>query len=91
MQIEYWTADRVKPYPQNARTHPPEQVAAIAKQMKAVGVMKPIVVDERNQILAGHGAFMAMQQLGLNRREGWAMRSNWTPSTWMLGSDAGRI
>ena len=67
MKIEYWAPSRVKPYPKNARTHPPEQVAQIVKNMRDTRVMKPILVDERNEILAGHGTFMAMQQLGLEK------------------------
>ena len=67
LKIEYWVVDRVKPYPKNARTHPPEQVRAIAASIRDVGFMKPILVDERNEILAGHGAFMGAQQLGMEK------------------------
>jgi DNA modification methylase len=67
MQIEYWVTARVKPYAKNARAHPPEQVAAIVRSIKAAGFMKPIIVDERNEILAGHGAFMAAQQLDMEK------------------------
>ena len=67
MQIEYWTPERVKPYAKNARAHPPEQIASIVQNMRENRVMKPILVDERNEILAGHGSFMAMQQLGLDK------------------------
>ena len=68
MKIEYWAIARVKPYAKNARSHPPEQVAQIVASIKQAGlVMKPILVDERNEILAGHGAHMAAQQLGMEK------------------------
>ena len=68
MKIEYWAIARIKPYAKNARSHPPEQVAQIVASIKQAGrVMKPILVDERNEILAGHGAHMAAQQLGMEK------------------------
>lgn len=67
MKVEYWTPARIKPYAKNARAHPPEQIAALVRTIKDVGFMKPILVDERNEILAGHGAFMAAQQLGYEK------------------------
>ena len=63
LSIEYFNTARVKPYAKNARAHPPEQVAKIVASIRAVGFTKPILVDERNEILAGHGAHMAAQQL----------------------------
>lgn len=67
LKIEYWVPARIKPYPKNARSHPPEQVAKIVQSIKSAGFMKPILVDEKNEILAGHGAFMASQQLGMEK------------------------
>lgn len=63
LQLEWWTLARLKPYPKNARNHPPEQITALVANIKANGFNKPIVVDERGEILAGHGAYMAAKQL----------------------------
>jgi DNA modification methylase len=52
------------PYERNPRTHPPEQIALLAKLMKDYGVDQPIVVDEAGVILKGHGRLLAAQQAG---------------------------
>lgn len=63
--IAYWAIARLKPYPKNSRDHSPEQVADIVTSIKANGFNKPIIVDDRGEILAGHGAYMAAQQLDM--------------------------
>lgn len=51
--------NRIIPYPNNARTHPPAQVELLAKLMKRHGVDQPIAVDEDGVILKGHGRLRA--------------------------------
>src|SRR3984957_18453906 len=41
------------------------QVRAIARSIDAFGFNAPILVDKRNQIVAGHGRYEAAQFLGL--------------------------
>jgi len=65
LAVDYVPIDSIKPSPKNARTHPPEQIAQIARSIKDNDWTKPIIVDEKGEILAGHGAHMAAQQLGL--------------------------
>jgi hypothetical protein len=52
------------PYERNPRTHPPEQIALLAKLMLRHGVDQPIVVDEANVVLKGHGRLLAAQEAG---------------------------
>ena len=52
------------PYAGNARTHSAEQVAQIASSIIEFGFVAPVLVDERDGIIAGHGRVMAAQQLG---------------------------
>jgi hypothetical protein len=52
------------PYERNPRTHPPAQITLLAKLMKEHGVDQPIVVDEANVILKGHGRLLAAQEAG---------------------------
>jgi ParB-like chromosome segregation protein Spo0J len=56
----------VKPAKGNSREHSPAQIDAIAASIKANGWTKPIIVDEKGEILAGHGAHQAAQQLGMD-------------------------
>jgi hypothetical protein len=51
--------------PRNPRKHSRIQVRAIARSIDAFGFNAPILVDKRNQIVAGHGRFEAAQLLGL--------------------------
>jgi ParB-like nuclease domain len=68
-----WPADKVErravksliPYIRNARTHSPEQIAQIAASIREWGWTVPILVDETDGIIAGHGRVLAAQKLGL--------------------------
>jgi hypothetical protein len=57
--------DDLIPYARNSRTHSPEQVAQIAASIKEWGFTNPILVDEDNGIIAGHGRLLAAQKLKL--------------------------
>lgn len=68
-----WPADAVErrpvaalvPHARNARTHSPAQVGQLASSIKEFGWVVPVVVDEANTIIAGHGRVLAAQRLGL--------------------------
>lgn len=62
---ELWELDRVKPYPQNAKKHPPEQIQKLATAIKTYGWTQPIVVDKDGVIIIGHGRRLAAIELGL--------------------------
>lgn len=53
------------PYARNARTHSPEQVGQIAASMREFGWTYPVLVDEEDGIIAGHGRVLAAQVLKL--------------------------
>jgi DNA modification methylase len=54
------------PYAGNARTHSAEQVAQIAASILEFGFVAPVLVDERGEIIAGHGRLLAAKSLGLD-------------------------
>lgn len=68
-----WPADKVErkpvaelvPYARNARTHSPEQVDQIAASIREWGWTTPVLVDEKNEIIAGHGRILAAHKLKL--------------------------
>ncbi len=68
-----WPADRVErrevakliPYARNARTHSPEQVDQIAASIREWGWTNPVLLDEEDGIIAGHGCVLAAKKLGL--------------------------
>jgi ParB-like chromosome segregation protein Spo0J len=49
----------------NCRTHSKKQVRQIANSIRRFGWTYPILTDENNIILAGHGRYDAALQLGL--------------------------
>lgn len=55
---------RLKPYERNPQTHPPEQVAGIARSIEAYGFRDPIGVLPDGTIVEGHGRLEALRQLG---------------------------
>ncbi len=53
-------------YEKNARTHSKEQIQEIANSIDHFGFVNPILIDESNSILAGHGRYEAALKLKLN-------------------------
>jgi hypothetical protein len=51
----------------NARTHSPRQIQEIARSIQRFGFNNPVLIDERNQIIAGHGRVEAAKLLGRER------------------------
>lgn len=62
---EVWPIERIKPYPNNPRTHPPAQVDLLSKLLTKHGPDQPIVVDEDGVILKGHGRRLAAINAGM--------------------------
>jgi hypothetical protein len=52
------------PYAKNARTHSDEQVRQIAASIREYGWTNPVLIDESDGIIAGHGRVLAAQELG---------------------------
>lgn len=53
----------LKPYERNARKHSAEQIIQIQKSILEFGFTNPILVDEQNEIIAGHGRLEAAKKL----------------------------
>ena len=53
------------PYANNARTHSADQIAQVAASIKEFGFTNPILIDENNVIIAGHGRLEAAKMLGM--------------------------
>lgn len=54
----------LKRNPKNARTHSNRQLKKIRRSIREFGALNPLIVDENNVILAGHGRAQAAQQEG---------------------------
>ncbi len=65
MKIETLKIDSVSPYPHNPRDHSFDQIKKIALSIQNFGFSQPIVIDDTNTILVGHGRYKAAQLLEL--------------------------
>ena len=59
MIIEEVKIADIKPYERNQKKHPESQVKNIAKSIEKYGFVQPIVIDKNNEIIIGHGRYMA--------------------------------
>lgn len=55
------------PYARNSRVHTEEQVSQIAASIQEWGFTIPILIDEENTLIAGHGRLLAAQKLELEQ------------------------
>ncbi len=53
------------PYTNNARTHSDEQVEQLARFIDEYGFTNPVLIDNDNGIIAGHGRLLAAERLEL--------------------------
>lgn len=67
MKIELIKIRDLLPYPRNARTHSRKQVRQIAKSVSRFGFCNPLLVDDDNRIIAGHGRKEAADLLGMEQ------------------------
>ena len=65
MQIESVPVSDLKEYEKNSRTHSDEQVAKIAASVEEFGFTNPILIDESNGVIAGHGRLQAAKRINM--------------------------
>lgn len=57
--------EKLIPYVMNSRTHSEQQISQIASSIREFGFTNPILIDEENNVIAGHGRLMAAKKLDL--------------------------
>lgn len=67
MQIKKLNIADLHPYERNSRTHSPEQIEQIAASIREFGFVNPVLIDENNRIIAGHGRVLAAQKMGMEQ------------------------
>lgn len=67
MQIEQIETQRLVPYARNSRTHSAEQVAQIVASIREFGFTNPVLIDDKNMIVAGHGRVLAASSMGMEK------------------------
>ena len=66
LEVAYVATTDLIPYANNPRTHSDQQVAQVAASIQEFGFNNPILIDEHNSIIAGHGRLAAAQKLNMN-------------------------
>src|ERR1700676_5324547 len=65
LAITYRPVSGLKPYAGNARTHSRAQIKQIADSVERFGFTNPILIDDDDHIIAGHGRAAAATLLGI--------------------------
>lgn len=63
--IEQVPIDAIGIAQRQLRKHKPQQIDMLAAAFRAMGIIKPLVIDEQNRLLAGHACLQAAGKLGL--------------------------
>ena len=64
-KIEYISIDDLIPYEKNARTHDENQIEKLKNSLQEFGFINPVIIDEKNMILVGHGRIIGAKELGI--------------------------
>jgi ParB-like chromosome segregation protein Spo0J len=70
--------DSLTPDPDNARSHPEQNLKAIAGSLETFGQQKPLVVNGQSIVLAGNGTLEAAKSLGWTEIEVAQVPTHWT-------------
>ena len=54
------------PYALNSRTHSDEQVAQLSASIREFGFTNPVLIDDSNNLIAGHGRVLAARKLKMD-------------------------
>ena len=63
--IQHRPVDTLRLDPLNPREHSKKQIAQIAESIRAFGFNVPVLIDDDNKIIAGHGRLLACRLLGI--------------------------
>jgi DNA modification methylase len=66
LAVIYRPVSALKPDPRNARTHPKRQIEQLVRSIREFGFTNPVLIDETEALIAGHGRLRAAKELGLS-------------------------
>ena len=65
MKVTTLKTSDIKPYKNNAKTHPKEQINGLVESINRFGFTQPLVIDKNNNLVIGHGRLEAAIKAGL--------------------------
>jgi hypothetical protein len=66
LKVEWVDIEGIKPYENNAKEHPAEQISQIKKSIQEFGFNDPLAIW-KNKCVCGHGRLLAAKELGLTK------------------------
>jgi DNA modification methylase len=66
LAIAYQPTSELTPRSNNPRTHSKKQIAQISNAIRRFGFTNPVLVDDDNGVIAGHGRLEAAKSIGLS-------------------------
>ncbi|EEV4742151.1 MULTISPECIES: ParB/Srx family N-terminal domain-containing protein [Escherichia] len=67
LKIEYLPVGKLLRYAKNSRTHSDEQVEQLVNSIREFGFTNPVLIDEKNELIAGHGRLAAAKILEMDK------------------------
>ena len=64
LEVIYLHTISLKPDPRNPRVHTDKQVRQIAQSIESFGFNVPLLIDDEQKVIAGHGRLLAARRLG---------------------------
>ncbi|EFO1177252.1 nuclease, partial [Escherichia coli] len=64
---EYLPVGKLLRYAKNSRTHSDEQVEQLVNSIREFGFTNPVLIDEKNELIAGHGRLAAAEILEMDK------------------------
>jgi DNA modification methylase len=65
LRIELVPVQDLRPSPNNSRLHPRKQIDKLTRAIEEFGFLIPVLIDDRNRVIAGHARIEAAKALGL--------------------------
>ena len=66
MKVIKVNPSELRQYEQNARKHPDAQIQNLSRSIKTFGFNNPVLIDDKKEIIAGHGRAQAAIEAGLD-------------------------
>ena len=64
LEVTYLRTTSLKPDPRNPRVHSDKQIRQIAQSIESFGFNVPLLIDDQQKVIAGHGRLLAARKIG---------------------------
>jgi DNA modification methylase len=64
LEVTYLRTTSLKPDPRNPRVHSDKQIRQIAQSIESFGFNVPLLIDDQQKVIAGHGRLLAARKMG---------------------------